>query len=64
VIYKAHDTPYMFERHDKKNSSFLRLRDIFVTYSPLFCDSGVIYKAHNTQHIFQRRGQKLIIFAF
>jgi hypothetical protein len=28
VIYKAHDTMYMFERHDRK-SSFLRLWPFF-----------------------------------
>jgi hypothetical protein len=62
VIYKAHDTQYIFERHDQK--IVLCLRAIFVSYCPQFWGSGVIYKAHHTQYIFERRDQKLIVFAF
>jgi hypothetical protein len=33
VIYKAHDTKYMFERHDQ-NLPFLCYRAIFMSYCP------------------------------
>jgi hypothetical protein len=85
VIFKAHDTWYLFDRHDQKlivfafmavfvslptvwgsggftwpkthstclrgmtkNSPFLRLRAVFMSYCPLFWVSEVIYKAHDT----------------
>jgi hypothetical protein len=60
VIYKAHDTQYMFERHDQ-NSSFLHFRAVFMSYCPQIWGSIVIYKVHDTQYIFERHDQKLIV---
>jgi hypothetical protein len=42
-IYMAHDTEYMFERHDQKLVIFTFLA-IFVSYSPQFWVFGVIFK--------------------
>jgi hypothetical protein len=61
VIYKAHDTQYMFERHDQKLFIFVFI-DAFVSYCPQFWGFGVIYKAQDTQYIFERRDQKLVVF--
>jgi hypothetical protein len=63
VIYKTHDTLYMFERHDQK-LFVVAFMAIFVSYCPRFLGSGVIYKAHDAQNIFERRDQKLVIFVF
>jgi hypothetical protein len=63
VIYKAHDTQYMFERHDRKLIVFAFMA-VFVSYYPQFWASGVIYRAHDTQYIFERRDKKFIVFAF
>jgi hypothetical protein len=63
VIYKAHDTHYMFERHDQKLVVFAFMA-VFVSYCPQFWGSGVIYKAHDTQYIFERDAKKLVVFAF
>jgi hypothetical protein len=41
VIYKAHDTQYMFERHDRKLVVFAFM-DVFVSYCPLFWGSRAI----------------------
>jgi hypothetical protein len=40
VIYQAHDTQYIFERHDQE--LLVCFRAIFVSYCPLFWGSGVI----------------------
>jgi hypothetical protein len=63
VIYKAHNTLYMFERHDRKLVIFAFMA-IFVNNYPQFLSSGLIYKAHDTQYIFKRRDQKLVVFAY
>jgi hypothetical protein len=63
VIYKAHDTEYMFERHAQKLIIFAFMA-VFVIYGPQFWGFGVIYKAHDTQYIFERDAKKLIVFAF
>jgi hypothetical protein len=63
MIYKAHDTQYIFERHDQKLVIFAFMA-VFMSYCPQFFGSGVIYKAHDTQYIFERDGKKLIVFAF
>jgi hypothetical protein len=63
VIYKAHDTPYMFERHDQKFIVFAFM-DVFMSHCPQFWGSGVIYKATNTQYVFERDDKKLVVFAF
>jgi hypothetical protein len=58
-IYMAHDTQYMFERHDQKIVVF--------TFSGIvhsFGFFGVIFKAHDTWYLFDRHDQKLIVFAF
>jgi hypothetical protein len=51
VIYKAHDTQYMFERHDRKFIVFAFIA-VFMSYCPQFWGSGVIHKIHDTQYIF------------
>jgi hypothetical protein len=61
VIYKAHETQYMFERHDKKLGVFAFLA-FFVSYCRQYWVFGVIYKAHDTQYMFERHDQKLAIF--
>jgi hypothetical protein len=63
VINKAHDTHYMFERHDRKLIVFAFMA-VFMSYCPWFWGSGVIYKAHDTQYIFERDAKKLVVFAF
>jgi hypothetical protein len=63
VIYKAHDTKYMFESHEQ-NLSFLCYRAIFMSYCPQFLVFGVIYKAYDTQYMFERHDQKHIVFTF
>jgi hypothetical protein len=63
VIYKAHATQYMFERHDQKLIT-VAFMAVFVIYCPQIWGSGVIYKAHKTQYIFEWRDQKLVDFAF
>jgi hypothetical protein len=63
VIYKAYDTQYMFERHDKKLVVFAFMA-IFVSYCPMFWGSGGIYMAHDTQYMFERHDQKLVVFTF
>jgi hypothetical protein len=63
VIYKAHDTLHMFERHDRKLVVFVFMT-VFMSYCPQFLGSVVIYKAHDTQYIFERDDKKLIVFAF
>jgi hypothetical protein len=47
VIYKAHDTHYMFERHVPKLVIFAFMA-IFVSYCPYFWGSGAIYMANDT----------------
>jgi hypothetical protein len=39
LIYKVHDTLYMFERHDKKLAVFAFMV-IFISYCPQFGVSG------------------------
>jgi hypothetical protein len=63
VINKAHDTHYIFERHDRKLILFAFMA-VFMSYCPPFWGSGVIYKAHDTQYIFERDAKKVIVFAF
>jgi hypothetical protein len=62
-IYMAHDTQYMFERHDQK-LIILHFWAVFVSYCPQFWVFGVIFKAHDTWYLFDRHDQKLIVFAF
>jgi hypothetical protein len=61
VIYKAHDTEYMFERHDQKLVVFMFLA-VFVSYCPQSWVFVVIYKAHDTKYMFDKHEQKLAIF--
>jgi hypothetical protein len=61
VIYKAHDTHYMFERHVPKLVVFVFMA-VFVSYCPQFWGSRAIYKAKDTQYMFERHDQKLIVF--
>jgi hypothetical protein len=63
VIYKAHDTHYMFERHVPKLVVFVFMA-VFVSYCPQFWGFGAIYKANDTQYMFERHDQKHIVFAF
>jgi hypothetical protein len=63
VIYKAHETHYIFERRDQKLIVFV-FWTFFMSYCPQFWGLGVIYKVHDTQYIFERHDQKLVIFAF
>jgi hypothetical protein len=60
VIYKAHDTQYMFDQ----KLIVLAFTAIFVSYCPQFWGSEMIYKAHDTQYIFERRDQNSPFFAF
>jgi hypothetical protein len=50
VIYKAHDTQYMFGRHDSKLIVFAFMA-VFVSYCPQFWVFAVIYKTNDTQSI-------------
>jgi hypothetical protein len=63
VIYKVHDTQYMFERHDQK-LVILCFKAILMSYCPQVWGSVVIYKVHDTQYMLERHDKKLIIFAF
>jgi hypothetical protein len=54
----------IFLRGMTKNSSFLRFRDVFVSYCPFFWGSGVIYTKYGIPYIFERDDKKLVIFAF
>jgi hypothetical protein len=47
VIYKAHNTLYMFERHDRKLVVFVFMA-VFMSYCPQFWGSRVIYKVYDT----------------
>jgi hypothetical protein len=60
VIYKVHDTQYMFERHDQ-NSLFLHFRVVLVSYFPLFWGSVEICKEYDSMYILERT-RKLIVF--
>jgi hypothetical protein len=42
VIFKAHDTWYLFDRHDQKLVVFAFIA-IFVSYFPLFWGSGDLH---------------------
>jgi hypothetical protein len=63
VIFKAHDTLYIFERHDRKLIVFAFM-DVFLRYCPQFWGFGVIYKATDTQYVLERDDKKLVVFAF
>jgi hypothetical protein len=63
VIFKVHDTYYMFHRHDQKLVVFTFLGHFRELLSTVWV-SGVIFKAHETKYMFDRHDQKLIIFAF
>jgi hypothetical protein len=63
VICKAHDTKYMFGRHDRKLIVFAFMA-IFVTYCPLFWGSRAIYKEYDNLYKFERHDQKIILFMF
>jgi hypothetical protein len=63
MFNKAHDTHYMFGRHDRILIIFAFMA-VFMSYCPQFWGSGVIYKAHDTQYIFERDVKKLVVFAF
>jgi hypothetical protein len=47
-----------------KNSSFLRFKDVFVSYCPQFWGSMMIYKEYDSLYIFERNAKKLVVFAF
>jgi hypothetical protein len=47
VWFKRPMTPSIVLRGMTKNSSFLRIRAIFVSYCPLFWGSGVIYTKYD-----------------
>jgi hypothetical protein len=51
VIYKAHDTQYIFERQDQE-IVVLCFRALFVTYCPQFWGSVKIYKEYDNLYIF------------
>jgi hypothetical protein len=63
VIYKAHDTHYMFERHVSKLVIFAFMA-VFVSYCPQFWGSGAIYKANATQYMFERHDQNSLFLRF
>jgi hypothetical protein len=50
VIYKVHDTQYMFERYDQKLVVFAFM-DVSVSYCPQFCGSVEIYKEYDSLYI-------------
>jgi hypothetical protein len=50
VIYKVHDTQYMFERYDQKLVVFAFM-DVSVSYYPHFCSSVEIYKEYDSLYI-------------
>jgi hypothetical protein len=47
VIYKVHDTQYMFERYDQKLIIFVFM-DVSVSYCLQFCGSVEIYKEYDS----------------
>jgi hypothetical protein len=49
----AHDTQYMFERHDQK-LVVLNFWAVFVSYSPQFWVFGAIYKEYDNLYLFER----------
>jgi hypothetical protein len=53
VIYKDHDTSYIFERHDR-NFDFCVFRAVFVSYCPLFWGFVDIYKEYDSMYILER----------
>jgi hypothetical protein len=57
-------TPSIVLRGMTKNSSFLRIRAIFVSYCPLFWGSGVIYTKYDIPYILERDDKKMVIFGF
>jgi hypothetical protein len=54
----------IFLRGMTKNSSFLRLRDVFVSYCPQFWLFLKINKEYDNLYIFERNDKKLVVFAF
>jgi hypothetical protein len=63
AIYKARDTPYMFERHAQKLIIF-EFYCCFCELLPTVCGSSTIYKPHDSWYMFERHDQKLIVFTF
>jgi hypothetical protein len=61
LIYKVHDTQYMFERDDKK-LIVLRFRAVFMSYCPLFWGSVEIYKEYDNMYILERNDEKNSLF--
>jgi hypothetical protein len=53
VIYKAHDTRYMFERHDQELGVFA-FWAVFMSYRPLFRGYVEIYKEYDSLFILER----------
>jgi hypothetical protein len=47
-----------------KNSSFLRLRAVFVSYCPLFWGSKEIYKEYESLYILERNDKKDLTFLY
>jgi hypothetical protein len=63
LIYKVHDTLYMFERQDKKLIVFA-IMVVFISYCPLFWSSMEIYKEYDSMYILETNGKKLIVLCF
>jgi hypothetical protein len=57
TIYKAHDTQYMFERHDQ-NLIIFELYGCFRELFPTVCGSSTIYKPHDSWYMFEINDQK------
>jgi hypothetical protein len=57
VIYKVHDTQYMFERFDQKLVVFAFM-DVSMSYCLQFCGSVEIYKEYDSLYILERNDKK------
>jgi hypothetical protein len=63
LIYKVHDTQYIFEGHDKKFIIFAfygRFRELL----PIVWGSIEIYKEYDSMYILERNDKKLVVLHF
>jgi hypothetical protein len=63
LIYKVHDTQYIFEMHEKKFIIFVfygHFREIL----PIVWGSMEIYKEYDSMYILERNNKKLVVLCF
>jgi hypothetical protein len=63
LIYKVHDTQYIFEGHDKKLITFA-FYGCFRELLPIVWGSMDIYKEYDSIYILERNDEKLIVLRF